>query len=115
MRSLSTAGITLSMIWLLFTWGDPAARAEAPTHSPPATAPAKPQGGEPSHRVMLLGATIYGAVAAPSAVYDVPWQEPFSLEKGAGELDRNFLQEIFQPVDREEFLKHPPPQGVKGH
>ncbi|HXZ25292.1 MAG TPA: hypothetical protein VEI24_03640 [Nitrospiria bacterium] len=113
MTRLATAGVSLAMIWLLCSWGEPAAHAAAPTHSPPATAPAKPQSGEPSHRVMLLGSTIYGAVLAPAAVYDVPWQEPFSLEKGAGELDRNFLQEIFQPVDRDEFLKQSSPQRSK--
>jgi hypothetical protein len=58
---------------------------------------------------MLLGATVYGAVSAPNAVYDVPWQEPFLLGKGAGELDRNFLKEIFKPLDREEFLKQSAP------
>jgi len=78
----------------------------------PATSPVPPSSDtheEPAHRVLLLGATIYGAVAAPNAVYEIPWQEPFLLGKGAGELDRNFLMEIFKPVDREEFLKHASP------
>lgn len=82
----------------------------APVNPEPATGPVKTQNTaeEPTHRVLLLGATIYGAVSAPNAVYDVPWQEPFLLGKGAGELDRNFLKEIFKPVDREEFLKQSP-------
>ena len=107
-------GIILGTVLVLFAWGPPAAWA-APISAPPATGPAKTQGEEPTHRVMLLGSTIYGAVSTPNAVYDVPWQEPFLLGKGAGELDRNFLQEIFQPVDREEFLKQASPQqGSQG-
>ncbi|MBI3621054.1 MAG: hypothetical protein HY208_02545 [Nitrospirae bacterium] len=78
----------------------------APVQAPPA---AKSEPEEAPHRVMLLGATVYGAVSAPNAIYDVPWQEPFLLGKGAGELDRNFLKEIFKPVDREEFLKQSAP------
>jgi len=91
-------------------WGSVAWAATA--QSEPATSPVKPGSDaseEPAHRVLLLGATIYGAVAAPNAVYDIPWQEPFLLGKGAGELDRNFLQEIFKPVDRDEFLKESSP------
>jgi hypothetical protein len=94
--------------WALFAWCPPAAWA-APVNTPPAINSANTQDEEPTHRVMLLGATIYGAVSAPNAVYDVPWQEPFLLGKGAGELDRNFLQEIFQPIDRDEFLKRVSP------
>jgi hypothetical protein len=91
-------------------WSGSAAWA-APVQAEPATSPAKTQNStdEPAHRVLLLGATIYGAVSAPNAVYDIPWQEPFLLGKGAGELDRNFLKEIFKPVDREEFLKQSSP------
>ena len=58
------------------------------------------------HRVILLGSTIYGAVAVPKAIYEVPWKEPFLLGQGAGDLERNFLKEIFQPIDREEFLNN---------
>ena len=93
----------------LHAWGAPSARAATPAAPPPATGSTKSESQEPSHRVMLLGSTIYGAVTAPNAVYDVPWQEPFLLGKGAGELDRNFLKEIFKPVDREEFLKQSSP------
>jgi hypothetical protein len=78
----------------------------APSDTPPAKT--QTESKEPAHRVLLLGATIFGSVAAPSAVYDVPWQEPFLLGRGAGELDRNFLKEIFRPIDREEFLKTTP-------
>jgi len=92
----------------LLTWGA-SSWAAAPATPPPATSQAKSEGPEPPHRVMLLGSTIYGAVSAPNAVYDIPWQEPFLLGKGAGELDRNFLKEIFKPVDREEFIKQSSP------
>jgi len=104
-------GITLGIAWMLVVWGGPVAPSwAAPVNPPPATSPAKAKKDEePAHRVMLLGSTIYGAVSAPNAVYDVPWQEPFMLGKGAGELDRNFLMEIFKPVDREEFLKQSSP------
>jgi hypothetical protein len=87
------------------------AQSPEPSNAPPAKTQAESK--EPAHRVLLLGATIFGSVAAPSAVYDVPWQEPFLLGRGAGDLDRNFLKEIFRPVDREEFLKTTPsPKGA---
>jgi len=93
----------------LLAWDASSIWAATPVNPPPATGSTKSESQEPSHRVMLLGSTIYGAVSAPNAVYDVPWQEPFLLGKGAGELDRNFLKEIFKPVDREEFLKQSSP------
>ena len=81
--------------------------AEAATvnQAPQARGSVKVESEEPAHRVLLLGATIYGMVAVPKAIYDVPWQEPFQLDRGVGELERNFLKEIFRPIDREEFLK----------
>lgn len=103
------AGLAVWAAWLFFVWGLPAAASAAQVNTPPTINSAQAQDKEPTHRVMLLGTTIYGAVSAPEAVYDVPWQEPFLLGKSAGELDRNFLQEIFQPVDREEFLKETSP------
>jgi hypothetical protein len=108
MRWRLAVGLALWAACSFFAWALPAATA-APVNTPPAISSANAKDEEPTHRVMLLGATIYGAVSTPNAVYDVPWQEPFLLGKGAGELDRNFLQEIFQPVDREEFLKHTSP------
>jgi hypothetical protein len=107
-------GIALGVAWMLAVGGGPAASWAAPVSPPPAAGAAsskkdEKKDEEPTHRVMLLGSTIYGAVSAPNAVYDVPWQEPFMLGKGAGELDRNFLMEIFKPVDRDEFLKQSSP------
>lgn len=105
-------GLALGVAWMLVVCGGPLASWAAPVSPPPATSPAKTKkDAESNHRVMLLGSTIYGAVSTPNAVYDVPWQEPFMLGKGAGELDRNFLMEIFKPVDREEFLKQASPPG----
>lgn len=103
-------GIALGVAWMLAVGGGPAASWAAPVSPPPTTSSASSKKDEePTHRVLLLGSTIYGAVSAPNAVYDVPWQEPFMLGKGAGELDRNFLMEIFKPVDRDEFLKQSSP------
>jgi hypothetical protein len=113
-RSTYVLAFVLGTSLGLLAWGASAASA-APVQTEPATKPvakSEPPKNEPDdapHRVMLLGATVYGAVSAPNAVYDVPWQEPFLLGKGAGELDRNFLKEIFKPLDREEFLKQSAP------
>jgi hypothetical protein len=88
----------------------PAATAmAAPVNSPQTAGPDKAESEEPTHRVLLLGATIFGTVIAPAVAYDVPWQEPFMLGRGATELERNFLKEIFRPIDRDDFLKAFPP------
>jgi hypothetical protein len=81
----------------------------APVNPPKTAEPAKAEPEEPAHRVLLLGATIFGTVIAPTVAYDVPWQEPFMLGRGATELERNFLKEIFRPIDRDDFLKAFPP------
>ncbi len=99
--------LMLVMIGLLSLAADPSSAA-TPSAPPQPSAADKSEEREPAHRVLLLGATIFGTVAAPNATYDIPWQEPFLLGRGATELDRNFLKEIFKPVDREEFLKTVP-------
>ncbi|MEW6325473.1 MAG: hypothetical protein AB1515_08830 [Nitrospirota bacterium] len=95
----------VALISMLGVAAGPAPAAAPASPEPPQTGAGNAEPKEPAHRVLLLGATIFGTVAAPNAVYDVPWQEPFLLGRGAGDLDRNFLKEIFKPVDRDEFLK----------
>jgi len=91
----------------------PASAWAAPAAPPPATQEgAKPEASDNSSKVILLGSTIFGTVVEPNAAYDVPWQEPFLLGRGAGELERNFLKEIFRPMDRDEFLKQSAAPGT---
>lgn len=106
---LLTAGVTVGLSGGLTNPDHAVAAVTSPT---PSTGSAKSEEGAP--RVLLLGATIFGTVAAPNVPYELPWQEPFLLGRGASELERNFLKEIFRPIDREEFLKStssPEPSG----
>jgi hypothetical protein len=54
-------------------------------------------------RIIILGTTIVGSVAKPGIVYEVPWKEPESLKKGLDEPQRSFQNEIFTPLDKEQF------------
>lgn len=104
-RLFVPAVLALAAIGLTVTTRPAATALAAPVNPPQTAAPSRSDSTEPAHRVILLGATIYGTVTVPTVVYDVPWQEPFLLGRGASELDRNFLKEIFRPIDREDFLK----------
>jgi hypothetical protein len=76
------------------------ASAQAPAASRPAqAAKAAPK----EKRIIILGTTIVGSLVKPGVVYEVPWKEPESLKKGLDEPQRSFQNEIFIPIDKEQF------------
>lgn len=54
--------------------------------------------------VVRLQSTVSGSQEQPRVMYIVPWQEP-----GAAEfdyvLDNQLVQEVFAPIDRDEFVR----------
>ncbi len=54
-------------------------------------------------RIIILGTTIVGSITKPRVVYQVPWREPVSLQKGLQEPQRSFQDEIFLFLDKEQF------------
>ncbi len=85
-----------AFLWCLTS----AVYAQAPAASRPAQA-AKPSPKE--KRIIILGTTIVGSIAKPRVVYEVPWNNPESLKKGLDEPQRSFQNEIFIPLDKEQF------------
>ncbi|MCI0527134.1 MAG: hypothetical protein L0Y56_06795 [Nitrospira sp.] len=77
-----------------------AANAQTPAASRPTQA-AKPSPKE--KRIIILGTTIVGSITKPGVVYEVPWKEPEFLKKGLDEPQRSFQNEIFSPLDKEQF------------
>ena len=80
----------------------------AQPHSSQPGQAAKPSPKE--RRIIILGTTIVGSVAKPGVVYEVPWKEPESLKKGMDEPQRSFQNEIFTPLDKEQFESQMKPQ-----
>ncbi len=95
-RMLIMVVFSANALWCLTS----AVYAQAPAASQPGQA-AKPSPKE--KRIIILGTTIVGSVAKPGVVYEVPWKEPESLKKGLDEPQRSFQNEIFTPLDKEQF------------
>lgn len=81
-----------------FATAQEALKSPAGSSSPATSKPASQH-----RRIIILGTTIVGSVVRPRVVYEVPWKEPDSLKKGLDEPQRDFHQEIFTLIDKEQF------------
>jgi len=93
---ISFATLTLGNSGIAF-----AQEASKPPASSRSSSASKPAGKE--RRIIILGTTIVGSVAKPRVVYEVPWKEPESLKRGLDEPQRDFHDEIFILLDKEQF------------
>lgn len=60
------------------------------------------QGEEP---VVNLGTTVTGSQEQPKVLYILPWQPPQGTELVQADFSAE-LDSLYQPVEREEFLRH---------
>lgn len=54
--------------------------------------------------VVTLHSTVSGSQEQPRVMYIVPWQEPDAAQFDY-ELNNELAQEIFAPIDRDEFVR----------
>lgn len=54
--------------------------------------------------VVTLHSTVSGSQEQPRVMYIVPWQEP-EAARFDYELNNELAQEIFAPIDRDEFVR----------
>ena len=106
MKTTPTTGmISMLILFATLTLGDSRIVTAQEVQKPPAssgsTLGSKPTGKE--RRIIILGTTIVGSVAKPRVVYEVPWKEPESLKRGLDEPQRDFHDEIFILLDKEQF------------
>lgn len=85
MRATLSTGIFVSLL--------AAASAAAPR-----TATAQPQAS------VTLSSTVSGNREQPRVMYIVPWQQPQAAQFDY-ELDNTIAEELFTPVDRDEFVR----------
>jgi len=54
--------------------------------------------------VVTLESTVSGSREQPRVMYIVPWQEPEAASLDY-DLDNQLVQEVFAPIDRDEFMR----------
>jgi hypothetical protein len=54
--------------------------------------------------VVTLHSTVTGSQAQPKVMYIVPWQQPGDARFDYG-MKGSFADELFEPVDRDEFVR----------
>ena len=54
--------------------------------------------------VVTLHSTVTGSKEQPRVMYIVPWQEPEAAPLDYA-LDNQLVQEVFAPIDRDEFMR----------
>jgi hypothetical protein len=60
---------------------------------------------EDANKITLEKVQIIGAVERPETFFNIPWRPPEAQEKVNFEFSRDFKKEIFQFLDRDEFMR----------
>ena len=63
-----------------------------------------PQSPLAQDAVVTLHSTVSGSKEQPRVMYIVPWQEPEAAPLDYA-LDNQLVQEVFAPIDRDEFMR----------